>query len=65
MVVKMINLYNMKGIDCFFQKIGDCFNFTPSREFASELTEEEAKEIVSHKNFYTDIYNAEDMIILQ
>lgn len=63
MKVYIYNLYGIKdGKRAYYRKSGIFgFDFANSIEFASELTEEEANEILKHKDWYCKQFNAEGM----
>jgi hypothetical protein len=52
------------GIKSYYQKVGDgCFNFTYIKEFASELTEKEAIEVINHSVQFCKLYGATELRI--
>ena len=60
MIIKMVGLYGMEGIRAYFRKNGDgCFDFASDKKFASDLTEDEVKSVMSNKDWYLKQYNAE------
>lgn len=65
-----IYIENLYGIDdgrkAYFRKQGaGCFDFVNSREYASDLTKEEAEEIMSYASWYRSQYGANTMGIEQ
>lgn len=61
-----IYIKNLYGIDdekkAYFRKQGAyCFDFVWNEKDASDLTKEEAQEIMKHKEYYKKIYNASDI----
>lgn len=65
MKIAMHNLYEMKGTEpAWFRKVGlYCFDFTWKKEFASDLTEEEALKIIKDAEWYCKQYRASHMTI--
>lgn len=67
MFVRMVNLYNktwnIQGHDAWYRKLGDCFDFVNRKEFASDLTEEEARRVMEHADWFCNQYGAEKIIV--
>ena len=64
MKIKMINLYGIDDV-AWYQKVGKyCFQMVAFEDQASELTLEEAEDILKDKDWYCMQYNAEDMCIV-
>ena len=63
MYIKMIGLYGFEDQKAWFRKRGDCFDFVSHKEFASDLTPEEAARVMEHSDWYCDQYQAEVLII--
>ena len=57
------NLYGINnGHRSYYRKSGDgCFSFTNSKEYASNLTEQEVDEIMKHADWYKNQYAASRM----
>lgn len=65
MIIKMIGLYHMDGQKAYFRKIGDgCFDFVSRIEYASQLTKNEVENVMGHKDWYLDQYNAEMLVVI-
>jgi len=60
MVVKMSGLYHIEdGRPAYYRKQGKhCFDFVNSRQLASDLTEQEADEVLEHDAYYLNMYGA-------
>lgn len=64
MKIAIVNLYGLKdGNKAYYRKLGCCFDFVSDKAYASNLTEEEAVDVLNHKDFYLKMYNAEKMVI--
>lgn len=64
MKVAIVNLYGIQdGRKAYYRKLGSCFDFVNDKKNCSELTENEAVNILNHKDFYLEMYNAEKMLI--
>lgn len=64
MKIAIVNLYGIKdGDKSYLRKLGDCFDFVNDKKFGTELTEDEAADVLKHKDFYLKMYNAEKMLI--
>ncbi len=63
MYIKMIGLYGFEDQKAWFRKRGDCFDFVTRKEFASDLTAEEAAQVMKYRKWYCDQYQAELLII--
>ena len=63
MYIKMIGLYGFENQKAWFRKRGDCFDFVSRKEFASDLNEEEAVQVMEYKEWYCNQYQAELLII--
>lgn len=60
MYIKMIGLYGIDNQRAWFRKIGDrCFDFVSRKEYASDLTEAEADDVMRHSEWYCNQYGAE------
>lgn len=57
------NLYGINdGQKAYYRKQGaSCFDFVNSKEYASDLTEEEAEEIMFYADWYKNQYKASAM----
>lgn len=65
MIVVMRGLYHEASSGpAYFQNIGDgCFQFTSSREDASDMTLEECQKVVDGKEYYLKMYGASELVI--
>lgn len=63
MYIKMIGLYGFETQKAWFRKLGDGFDFVNHKEFASDLTAEEASRVMEHSDWYCDQYQAEVLIV--
>jgi len=65
MKIKMNGLYGRDTINAWYQEVGTgCFQFVPTKDFASELTQEEADNVMEHADYYLKLYNAASMQII-
>ena len=64
MKIRMNGLYGIDTITAWYRKNGDLFNFAPKKEFASELTKEEADKVMEHAEWYLNQFNATSMQIM-
>lgn len=57
------NLYGLKdGQKAYFRKQGNgCFDFVYQSKFASELTIEEASDVLKNGDFYKNLYKADEI----
>lgn len=60
MKVYIQNLYGMNdGNKAYYRKQGvHCFDFVNDKKYASNLSEDETKEILRYKSYYTKMYGA-------
>lgn len=65
MIIKMNNLYGHEDSVAYYRKNGDCFDFSWSIEYASDLTKEEANKIMEHEEFYCKQYGASSLEIVE
>lgn len=66
MKVYIKNLYGIKdGRKAYYRKLGDCFDFVNSIEFASDLTNGEVEKIMIHGEWYKDQFKASDIGVEQ
>ena len=65
MFVKMVGLYGERDdrSPAWYRKLGDCFDFVGDKKYATDLTEEQVKEIINSKEFYLRMFNAKDLIV--
>lgn len=65
MKVFIKNLYGINdGRKAYYRKQGiGCFDFVNQKEFASDLTVDEAEQIMNHADWYKKQYNASEMTI--
>ena len=62
MKVFIKNLYGINdGRKAYYRKQGDCFDFVNSKEFASDLTEEEVAKVMNHAEWYKNQYKANEI----
>lgn len=64
--MKYITIHNLYGLNdggvAWYRKQGTyCFDFVSRKEFATPLTEDEAKEITKHAEWYCNQYKASHM----
>lgn len=65
MKIKIINLYGIKdGCEAYYRKLGDCFDFVSSIEYASDLTANEVNKVLEYRDWFLKQYNAEKMIVV-
>lgn len=69
MYIKFVGLYHLDKNDpkywSYYQKIGQyCFQLTPNKENASNLTQQEVDNIFKYKRHYCQMYGASDMIAI-
>lgn len=67
MKVYIKNLYGINdGRKAYYRKQGiGCFDFVNSKEFASDLTEEEANKVLAYGEWYKNQYKASEIGIEQ
>lgn len=62
-----IVIHNLHGLNngnkAYYRKLGDCFDFVSDKKLATDLTQQECEEIISHKEWYCEQYNASDMTV--
>lgn len=65
MKVYLQDLYGINdGSKAYYRKQGlYCFDFVNSKKYASDLSEDEAKEILRYESYYTKMYGASKMEI--
>lgn len=62
MKVYIKNLYGFNdGKKAYYRKLGLCFDFVNSKQFASDLTKEEAEKVLAHGEWYKKQYNASEI----
>ena len=62
MKVFIENLYGINdGKKAYYRKLGLCFDFVNSAQYASDLTESEVEKIMQHAEWYKAQYNASGM----
>ena len=69
MYIKLLGLYHMDESDpkysSYWQKVGDyCFQFTPNKANATDLTQEEVDNILRYKHHYCKMYGASKMVVV-
>ena len=65
MIIKIIGLYGLDNTKAYFRKSGDgCFDFVNNKKYASNLSSEEAEEVMKHKDWYLNNYEADIMLII-
>lgn len=65
MIIKMMGLYGFDDTKAYFRKIGDgCFDFVNDKKYASNLSIEEAEEVMKYKDWYLNNYKADIMFII-
>lgn len=62
MIIKMVGLYGFDNAKAYFRKIGDCF--VSNKKYASNLSSEEAEEVMKHKDWYLNNYKADIMFVI-
>lgn len=66
MKVFIKNLYGFQdGKKAYYRKLGLCFDFVNSIEFASDLTEAEVEKIMAHSEWYKNQYKASEIGVEQ
>ena len=63
MFVRMLGLYGGKDDEAWYRKLGDCFDFVSNKEFATDISEDECKNVIAHKDFYLKQFDASKMIM--
>lgn len=64
MIIKMTGLYGLENTFAYYRKLGDCFDFVNSIEYASELTKEEVEVVFEHKDWYLKQYAAKNLMVI-
>lgn len=66
MYIKMVGLYEMENQKAYFRNVGDgCFDFVRDKNYASDLSNEEAEDIMKDKDWYLKNYGAEFMFVIK
>lgn len=64
MIIKMAGLYGLADCSAYYRKLGNCFDFVNSIQYASELTKEEVETVFEHKDWYLKQYAAKDLTVI-
>lgn len=64
MKIKMNKLYGLENSVAYYRSIGDCFDFVSTIDLATELTEDEANEVMKYKDTYCKQYGASSMEVI-
>ena len=62
MKIMMYGLYGgTPNTECYYRRLGHCFDFVNVFDLGTELTVEEAREFLEHGDWYLKQYNADGM----
>lgn len=63
MKIYIKNLYGLKdGRKAYYRKQGTyCFDFAWSKDYASDLSDQEVKNVLEHGDWYMQQYNADEI----
>lgn len=69
MFIKILGMYHMDPnndkYSSYWQKVGKyAFQFTPNKENASKLTQEEVDNILRYEKHYCSMYGARKMVVV-
>ena len=63
MIIKMMGLYGFDNTKAYFRNIGDgCFDFVNNKKYASDLSREEAEEIIDNPTQALEDYRQQNEV---